>query len=451
MLRRTRVIGTSTLLALGLTVSGGYLVNAATAPTTVITACSNIRTGAVRVVAPAKACASTEKRLTWNVQGPAGARGLSGATGATGAPGTDGANGTDGLDGKDGAAGPAGADGKDGAPGAEGPQGPVGPAGPAGGGDVVNDNPNDLTYRMKLDSKVPFEITGFTQKFTDDGLVLGGSMTAKASIGELVATLPMSADIVPRMTPLAQGTILPTVRFELCKPGELAAATGPVGGVDLHPGDHCTLQVDMTQVLITGLDVHQDSATATATLTLIPATETLTYAPGTPDATSATLDVVQSHTSRSGTTLAAATGDTAYTATVTGAAPLGVISTDSWSESLSNPGTTQLLGGARAGKVNFSDVTAQTRTGPGTIALFGALTRGENLTKVELAGCETALCTQTAVLTDTHVTALVIGAPTLFDQTKLSSGTTIRWDRNDGTPGGVTKSFAWDVLNNFGL
>jgi hypothetical protein len=120
MPRRIRLIAISSVLAVGVVASGGYLVNAATAPSATITACSNTKTGAVRVIAPSKSCSKTEKRLTWNVKGATGAAGATGKTGApgpagpAGKAGKDGVSGFPGLDGKDGLQGPAGQDGKNG-------------------------------------------------------------------------------------------------------------------------------------------------------------------------------------------------------------------------------------------------------------------------------------------------------------------------------------------------
>jgi Lamin Tail Domain len=76
----------------------------------VIHACRKVDGGALRAVAKASACRSSERPLAWNQQGPAGPAGPAGLAGA---------------------AGPAGPAGPKGATGAEGPAGPQGPAGPA--------------------------------------------------------------------------------------------------------------------------------------------------------------------------------------------------------------------------------------------------------------------------------------------------------------------------------
>jgi hypothetical protein len=89
----------------------------------VIFACAKKHGGGLRVVANPSACRRGEVALSWNVQGPAGARG---ATGPAGPAGPAGARGPAG------ATGPQGVAGANGAPGARGATGPVGPAGPQG-------------------------------------------------------------------------------------------------------------------------------------------------------------------------------------------------------------------------------------------------------------------------------------------------------------------------------
>ena len=106
--------------------------------------------------------------------------------------------------------------------------------------------------------------------------------------------------------------------------------------------------------------------------------------------------------------------------------------------------------GTDVAKPDFGDVTAQTRTGYGTVALFSALTRGTKLSSVEIAGCETSTCVQSTVLNDDWVAELTIGSPTLLDDTTFLYST-IKWDRNDGLPGTTTKSFGWNVFENIGL
>jgi hypothetical protein len=77
-----------------------------------VTACVKKRGGAMRM---AKRCRSTERKVTWNRQGPAGPAGragydgVAGAQGIPGPPGPEGAIGPAGADGADGAGVPAGA------------------------------------------------------------------------------------------------------------------------------------------------------------------------------------------------------------------------------------------------------------------------------------------------------------------------------------------------------
>jgi type VI protein secretion system component Hcp len=441
MLRRIRLIGISSVLAVGVVASGGYLVNAATAPSATITACSNTKTGAVRVIAPSKSCSKTEKRLTWNVKGATGAAGATGKTGApgpagpAGKAGNDGVSGFPGLDGKDGLQGPAGQDGKngvDGRDGATGPQGPAGPAGTGAGAEVVDPNPNDLTYRMQIGSERAVEIAGFTQKLSNPGTALMGS--GNADVGDVIATLPMNAGLLTQMSTLAKGAHLPTARLEMCKPGE---ATG-----------HCTLELTLTEVIVAGVDVQQDPTQATATIQLNFAKEKLSYLPGTPQATTVSWNIAENvmDAPPSGSALATSTGDTTYTATLTGSTPRGVLSTRTWHQNLTQSGTTHVGGGGGAGKANFGDVTAETRTGPGTLTLFRTLVTGESLTRIELAGCETPTCTSTAALSQVRVSSLVLGSPTLFDRTEFNYGT-INWDRKDHVRD-VFTTFAWDVVAN---
>ena len=115
------------LVGAGLTVStsASAAVPAAAQPAKVF-ACVDKTKLTVRIIDPAKKqkCKSTEKALSWNVTGPAGARGPAGPTGARGATGATGPAGPAGATGATGPAGPAGATG------ATGPAGPAGPATP---------------------------------------------------------------------------------------------------------------------------------------------------------------------------------------------------------------------------------------------------------------------------------------------------------------------------------
>ena len=416
MPRRTHLLATSALLAAGVVVGGGYVVNAATATSSTITACSNTKTGVVRVVGAKAKCAKKEKRLTWNVKGATGATGLPGAAGATGAPGRDG---TDGQDGKDGATGA------------------TGPAGPAGGTAEANPNPNDLTYRMKIGDDPAVQITGFTQALSQSGTTQSGpgGGAGKPTVGDVTATLPMNSRVMTQMTQLAKGSHVPAATLEMCKPGE-------------KPGT-CTLSLSLTEVLIAGIDVQQDPTQSTATVQLNFAREKISVLPGTKQAMTYEWDIAENRSvGGSGSTPTTAGGDTTYTTTLTGAQPGVELSTRSWHQGSSQSGTTHMGSGGGAGKASFTDVAAETRTGHGTIALFRALTSGTILPSVELAGCESTTCTSKTVLSNVIVSGLTLGSASLFDEVQLNYGA-IKWERNDTpqTPGG-NKTFSWDVAAN---
>ncbi|MBA2956160.1 hypothetical protein GON03_17605 [Nocardioides sp. MAH-18] len=424
MLRRARVLGVSSLLALGLVVSGGYLVNAVTASSaTTITACSNAKTGAVRIVAPTRACLKSEKRLTWNVKGDTGERGLTGLTGPvgpSGADGKDGRPGADGKDGADGAAGPQGPAGKDGA------TGPQGPAGPAGGPAAVDPNPNDLTYRMKIGTDPFVPITDFTQELSHEPYTgPSGTGVGKTDFGDVVVNLPMNSGVLTQMANLTKGARVLKVILEMCKPGE---TTG-----------RCTLELTLSNVTVLGIDVRQDPTQATARVQLNFTRERLAILPGTPQAGTYEWDIAANKlVSSTGSTLATSTGDATYTTTLLGSEPLGVISTRSWRQSSSMSST---------GRAEFPDIVAETRTGPGTLTLFQLLVTGQPLTRVELDGCEVATCTTTTVLTKVLLTNLVLGSPSLFDEVQFKYGE-IQWDRNDDVRVATPRSFFWNVFAN---
>ena len=75
------------------------LAVAASSSSTVIRACANKRTGALRL---ANKCRKGERSVTWSQTGPQGERGLAGANGVNGAPGTTGAKGQQGKEGPQG-------------------------------------------------------------------------------------------------------------------------------------------------------------------------------------------------------------------------------------------------------------------------------------------------------------------------------------------------------------
>jgi len=94
-----------------------------------ITACAAKTTGRLRLISASASCKVSERRLSWNVAGPAGPKGdvgppgPQGERGAAGPAGAPGARGEPGIRGETGPPGPAGA---------AGPAGPQGPAGPKG-------------------------------------------------------------------------------------------------------------------------------------------------------------------------------------------------------------------------------------------------------------------------------------------------------------------------------
>ena len=85
-----------------------------------IRACVHNGNSQLRVIGAGQSCASNERLIVWNVQGPQGNRGPQGVVGPQGPTGAPGA------------IGPQGPAGPQGAPGIAGPKGEVGPAGPQG-------------------------------------------------------------------------------------------------------------------------------------------------------------------------------------------------------------------------------------------------------------------------------------------------------------------------------
>lgn len=95
-------------------------------------ACVTERSHTLNLTTKTAACPSGERKISFNSEGPRGARGRTGAPGATGATGPKGAEGPAGPKGADGAVGPAGPKGADGAVGPAGPKGDAGPQGSEG-------------------------------------------------------------------------------------------------------------------------------------------------------------------------------------------------------------------------------------------------------------------------------------------------------------------------------
>ena len=132
----------------------GFSLIATTAATaapvsTMIAACVNTSTGAVRIVSSTSLCVAGETGTTWAVVGPTGPAGPAGPTGAAGASGAQGATGPAGAAGpagSTGATGPAGPSGPTGATGATGPAGPAGPTGFLYSLNLLNGDSSTITY-----------------------------------------------------------------------------------------------------------------------------------------------------------------------------------------------------------------------------------------------------------------------------------------------------------------
>ena len=208
----------------------------------------------------------------------------------------------------------------------------------------------------------------------------------------------------------------------------------------------------MSDVLIVSLDFQQEPTQSTVVVQLNFSTEKVSTLLRTPQAVSYTWDIAQSLlVTANGATRAASTKDTTYTTTIlAGSGPPSVLSTRSWSQIFTQTGTTHVGAGGGAGKPSFSDIVAETRTGPGTLALLRGVTSGVPFPTVEIAGCESSTCTAKTVLTGSIVTKLVLGSPSLFDQVQFNYPA-ITWNRDDdGLGGGENETFTWNVATNTG-
>lgn len=136
-------------------------------------------------------------------------------------------------------------------------------------------------------------------------------------------------------------------------------------------------------------------------------------------------DIVENVAERSGATTAPGSkgATTSYTTTLTGQGVEGSFATERWSQSMTQSGTMHAGPGGGAGKPNFSDVTARTQTGYGTVTFLSSLFGGSLIPTVELTGCETTVCTQKATLSRVLVSELVIGDPDLYDTVSFNYGT----------------------------
>jgi len=99
-----------------------------------ITACAAKANGRLRLISASASCRGSERRLTWNVAGPAGPKGDAGPPGSKGEPGAAGPAGAPGPRGEQGVRGEIGPQGPAGAAGPAGAQGPAGPKGEPGRG-----------------------------------------------------------------------------------------------------------------------------------------------------------------------------------------------------------------------------------------------------------------------------------------------------------------------------
>ena len=108
--RRAAGVAVVAALATGAVLAGNAVSGTSTSAST-IHACVHKKSGAARIVTARKRCKRTERRVTWNRVGPAGADGVAGATGPAGPAGP---------------AGAPGANGGQGEPGQKGDQGPPG-------------------------------------------------------------------------------------------------------------------------------------------------------------------------------------------------------------------------------------------------------------------------------------------------------------------------------------
>jgi hypothetical protein len=157
----------------------------------VIVACSDNKTGAIRIVPNLLKCTANETGLKWNTVGPAGPRGVEGPKGAMGLRGLMGLKGPMGLKGATGAMGPKGATGAVGPKGAtglagiKGDTGPIGPKGatgvrgPQGPGAQVADAAGN-TLGMLIGHEVPG---------SDSGLQAAQGQTLQIFIPQLNKTI----------------------------------------------------------------------------------------------------------------------------------------------------------------------------------------------------------------------------------------------------------------------
>lgn len=138
-IRAIRVAGAATgavILAGSVSVAWGMTTSGEAGDpgqTATMTACVHERNQSMRLESAGKPCRDgVERRVSWNIEGPAGVPGPAGPAGPQGEAGPQGPQGPQGSQGDTGPQGPRGETGPQGVKGDTGPQGTPGPAGPQG-------------------------------------------------------------------------------------------------------------------------------------------------------------------------------------------------------------------------------------------------------------------------------------------------------------------------------
>ena len=204
-MRRLSYANVMATIAVVLAVGGGSFAIAQSGSKGTIRGCVNKKSGVLRALGnPGKKCRRSERSISWNVEGPAGAPGVAGAPGAKGADGAAGAagpagpKGADGTNGAPGPTGPKGADGTNGAPGPTGPKGAdgtngaQGPTGPQGSPDTAAQILNKLVTVDGANSGLDADLldglsgTSYARKVASSTLFVGYSAEAYDDPGECV-------------------------------------------------------------------------------------------------------------------------------------------------------------------------------------------------------------------------------------------------------------------------
>ena len=211
----------------------------------VIFACAKRHGGRLRVVANPSACRRGEVPLSWNVQGPAGARGATGPAGPAGSAGPAGVRGPAGPTGQQGAPGANGAQGPRGATGPAGPQGPQGPAGPRLGtldelnGTACHASGGTGTLSVSYDAATGAAVIkcvagsgGGTADLRINEFMTGSTGAASNEFVELVNTGTAAADVSGYKLAYRSGTGTSDVTLATIPSGR----TVPAGGFYLFGG-----------------------------------------------------------------------------------------------------------------------------------------------------------------------------------------------------------------------